>query len=481
MNISFPKVNELIKTLPIGYYAGRNIKMILSDNTDSSYYSPSEDLINISFKQIQYIAEYINSYDMTEESLLRTMLYHEVSHAILTPKSDRISFEYNVVEDERIETILHSYYKDVDFIKMKTAAISPSFDTFENAFLTYVRLHKLPQGFDKTYWLDRLNNIIYNAKNITAAIDVFNFYQYEQYEYDVRKLWCDFCTEFSTNKNKENSKNDENIANKENSNKNQSQLDSVESTNYEKLSNESLDFDKIKIKEKFKSILSRGYNKDYFDTLMKIFNSSKKIDKMNGNAINTYSGRFDPKSVIRDDYKYFVQQNRIGHKKVYSKIHLNLFIDKSGSFGRNDRIINQILFVLTKIEQTNSNFEYDMVACGRTTKLLEKNQRQQYSYGKNLLDETIIPIFKKLQKQDTFNINLVCFDGDAWSGAEKDKKFNLQSNASVFNTKNTVIISDYDNYSAFEKYCKNAKRIYTNDYVKELYKSIVNSLQFLLK
>ena len=61
---------------------------------------------------------------------------------------------------------------------------------------------------------------------------------------------------------------------------------------------------------------------------------------MNGSAINAYSGVFDPRSVGRQDYKYFIQKNRAGNVKRFSKIKLNLFIDDSGSFKDSENVVN---------------------------------------------------------------------------------------------------------------------------------------------
>ena len=88
MNISFEKVKSILKTLPISYYTKVKIEYELSDSADASYFEPVSRKITISYKQIVDAVKN-TSIEMTDESLVRTLLYHETSHALLTP-SDMI-------------------------------------------------------------------------------------------------------------------------------------------------------------------------------------------------------------------------------------------------------------------------------------------------------------------------------------------------------------------------------------------------------
>ena len=88
---------------------------------------------------------------------------------------------------------------------------------------------------------------------------------------------------------------------------------------------------------------------------MLLFNKNSKVTKKNSAAINAYSGVFDPRSTIRDDYKFFLQSNRVGHQKAFSKMKLNLFIDRSGSFYPSVPMVNKIIYALQKIEKIIRN------------------------------------------------------------------------------------------------------------------------------
>ena len=52
MDISKAQVETILKTLPIGYYIGRNIKVSLSETEECSFYDQINDEILISYQQL---------------------------------------------------------------------------------------------------------------------------------------------------------------------------------------------------------------------------------------------------------------------------------------------------------------------------------------------------------------------------------------------------------------------------------------------
>lgn len=202
------------------------------------------------------------------------------------------------------------------------------------------------------------------------------------------------------------------------------------------------------------------------------------MTKSNASAINAYSGVFDPRSVIRDDYKWFVQQNRQGNVKQFSKIKLNLFIDNSGSFGSNETIVNQLLFALKKLEQQEPNFTFDLITMNTRFELKKKNERELHCDGGNDIPAYSEGIIKKVQDRQSMNYNIVLFDGDALSDpteGRSGKQFKR------FNMPNTVMILEDSNRKYAETYCKGIKRIYTRRYAAELIDQVCVALSFLLK
>ena len=105
MELTFAKCESIVNTLPIGFYTGRRIGITLDKETETSFYDPMEDKIVVSYPIIAHRMKAMpETSTCTEEEAVRSMLYHEVSHAILTPASEmRNSFQLNTFEDERIE------------------------------------------------------------------------------------------------------------------------------------------------------------------------------------------------------------------------------------------------------------------------------------------------------------------------------------------------------------------------------------------
>lgn len=499
MIVSFERVDNILKTLPIGYYAKRNIPVTLNRTSSISFYVPVEDRIEISFNQItESLADLDETFN--EETAIRTMLYHEVSHAILTPKDLSYSDWINIFEDERIETVLRDFYKGVNFKQMiynltKQHGFTP--ENAEQAFYLFVRL-RIVDKLDKEYWINRLTNLISEYRTVNDSW---------WYYCDIEKFHQDFIDAWNKMKEEEKSKDAEIPEGKEETSKNNDTDETSEnetSENEEETSEETseeeeeetsmydhdrpdenipkdLDVKPVSIEEILDNTsFGMTYDKALTDELFAIFGEAKKMNKQNASAINAYSGMFDVRSVLRDDCKYFLQKNREGHRKAYSKMHLNLFIDCSGSFYRDDIVINRMLTALIKIEKINPNFSFDLISCGSTNVVRAKNDRIQHSRGGNRLDQTIVPCYNKVQLKDAMNINIVCFDGDAWSNICSGVSA-AQKSCSVWNNQNSVIISDYDNEYAFTKYCPSARKIFTHDYTKELQKSIISALKTLVR
>ena len=118
MELTFAKCESIVNTLPIGFYTGRRIGITVDKTAETSFYDPMEDKIVVSYPIIAHRMSQVAEGTCDEEEAVRSMLYHEVSHAILTPANAlRNSFQVNCFEDERIESVLRHYYHGVDFRK----------------------------------------------------------------------------------------------------------------------------------------------------------------------------------------------------------------------------------------------------------------------------------------------------------------------------------------------------------------------------
>ena len=93
--------------------------------------------------------------------------------------------------------------------------------------------------------------------------------------------------------------------------------------------------------------------------------------------------------------------------------------------------------------------------------------------GGNCLDSKIFEIYRKLQKPNTYNYNIVLFDGDAYSSGYRGQK---RDGFRAFDFSNCTIISDRENERYISKWVTKAKVIYTKQYTKELLTNIQNTL-----
>ena len=518
---TFIEIENILKTLPVGYYIGRNVPLKLT-NENGSYYVPMDDEAYISYPMLNNVMTKIESKlnDENIERLTRTLTYHEISHAFITPKSLSINNIVNVFEDERIESMCRNYYKGVNFKELLMLVndwdgkTELAHDTPFSVWYSLVRYH-----LGKPYFLIKVAALLKKYRKLHRFSDYCSSYNYKN---EIMALYREVEEDFVEDELKKQRKAEEEAkAADEEKQKNDNtgmsmnagddndaeESDEMNETEFNivgqsevspeelrekqleeqlnKMSDEELQelFENItraadeEVKKLFEN--SQVYvNPGVQERLANIILANKKVTKSNASAINAYSGVFDPRSVIRDDYKWFVQQNRQGNVKQFSKIKLNLFIDNSGSFCLNETIVNQLLFALKKLEQQEPNFTFDLITMNTRFELKKKNKRELHCGGGNDIPAYSEGIIKKVQDRQSMNYNIVLFDGDALSNpteGRSGKQFKR------FNMPNTVMILEDSNRKYAETYCKGIKRIYTRWYATELIDQVCVALRFLLK
>lgn len=486
MDISKAHVETILKTLPIGYYIGRNIKVSLSESEECSFYDQINDEILISYQQLLTPFEAVEKVEDVE-TFVRTMLYHEVSHAMLTPKMQMTSI-LNIFEDERIETLLKDYYQNTDFkrfVKLVNNYKGEVPTSPTQAFYQIVRYRVGPQNF-----VDRVCMIILKAKQINRT-DIERTDNVRSYKNNVYQLYNDIVDWFAKQllDNEQNQeKKEQNTAQTSTSSGQSSEAevsnDSATSTKTSAVSSmfdEAIHMSRQEVKQVFESILNTCYDKAFDDQIKLILRQISTANAKNASAISAYSGMFDPRLVARDDYKYFARKNRLGNVKAYSKFRLNLFIDTSESFRRSQKIVNCMLHSLANFEKQNPDFEFNLVTCGIGQQIRSKSHKEIECAGGNDLKDTIFEQFKFLQSKEKQVYNIVLFDGDAYSKVRMNGGFrgSMRKEFMAFDTTNTTIISDGDNRYVIERDCHRAKKIFTNRYADELMKNILNTLRIL--
>lgn len=484
MNVPVAMIKTIAESLPIGLYAKRRIPVAIDEKEPTSYYNPVSDEIVISSKIIQEGLKHVHKKKDIEPAV-RSMLYHEVSHSILTPNRMKMTDWMNIFEDERIETILGDYFLDVDF-KKQILHINgfKSLDEVPNPaptamakFYSVVRF-----GIGEKKFVDEVDRIIKDYSKFNSSTDLWQTYHYID---EVKNLYRAITGEeppieniitasvpFDT-EGEEDTEEENTIA----------PSDTDEEAEEEKSGDEAKGKpchgrkNPLKEKEIEKLIKSTFITNRYVDTKltdelsMILENFSKKNNS--GSALAGYSGTFNARAVVREDYKYFERKASINGSNKFGTFHLNLFIDESGSFYRSEATMNTLLRSLTDIERKNPNFTLDVVFCGVGERLVrDKRHRIFKAEGGNRLDKETYELYRKLQKPNTYNYTIACFDGDACSdGGRNDHGFG------AFDHNNCVIISDYDN----ERYIRNdvhsARVIYTRNYTNELIKNVIDALE----
>lgn len=497
MNINFAETKAIADTLPIGLYAKRRIPVSMSDSEETSYYNPMSDEIVISYPIIKKGLEKATGDNSYKETAVRSMQYHELSHAILTPNCLPMPDHLNVFEDERIETILGDYFLDVDFKKqvllINGYTSKSEINTPSTPFEYYYQIVRF--GIGEKALVDEATQIIKEYAHMTRS----NNRRAYDYKYRVDDFYKKVCSEFPKSKREENGgdgkgegsggsamidrikgdkkdskdKSDKAITastEKPDSNK-ESAGTPADGTPLEKRSSPLTE-------EEINNIFEDFFNGNKFiDTAltqrmeMIINNFSKRNNS--GSSMNAYSGHFNPRHVgHREDYKFWDKPTTVNGANKFGSLHLNLFIDESGSFYYSQEPMNKLLKALTDIEKKNTNFSLDVVFCGMGERIVKTPRERIFrASGGNRLDKKVYDIYRSLQKPNTFNYNIACFDGDACSdGGRGDHGFG------AFDHNNCVIISDRDNERYINQDVKSAKVIYTKDYAKELIDNVVDAL-----
>ena len=516
MELTLRECKKILDTLPTGYYCGRKVAVRLDEKEATSYYSPIEDSIVVSYPIICKGLEKC-VVEIDKEVAVRSMLYHELSHAILTPANvmghcpNSYRTALNVFEDERIETLLNDYYIDVNFKQQLyningdvTAGLN--INDPDSVFYAVVRYR-----YGKKTWTDRVANIIKKYEKLNRNSIYYG--NVENYLYDVEKLYDDIAKSVAgKKKTKKLEEKDMKLAEKDLSDlmpnidkhgkpspmsgdKKEKGAENGSEKGEEKqgvTTDESEDEhgkerahgrekasilkDAMKeIQNPLQNLTTEQYNqltKMEKTISMLIANFHKKNSK--GNGYNAYSGVFNPRSVVRDDYKFFDRKAQLNGNNQYGTCHLNLVIDRSGSFWSNEDIVNSILRVLTRIEKKNPDFSLDVSFINTRMETCQSiKDRVIHCTGGNKIPEDFAERMRKLQKINSYNYNIVLFDGDALS----DVYGSIEELSKLFrqiDQSQTCLITDNDNemYMRDSNKFTKAKVIITTEYTDELIKNI---------
>ena len=514
MKATFLQVKAVTDTLPIGFYTSRKIEAVLTEDTESSWYDPLRDTINISYKQLTEGIERITEDKF--EMVIRSNYYHEVAHAMLTPKDLPCHSWFNIFEDERIERVTANLFYGINFAeafnaicgKIAIPATSP-----EHAFFNLVRYH-----YGAKKWLNEVDKLIEKHKKIhrNSGEDRTSMWSSSEasiYYNNVKDLWERFSKEWKKDPKsaegegiegesaedkegkggsgykgdikatpKDTAKGEAESESKGKGEESKSGMATESKPDGSHTSTKAIMSAKD-MKALMSTIADSMMNPEFYHSTSILFENFRRKNSK-GSGINGYSGVLNPRLADRPDYRMFERSVSSRGSNSFGTFHLTLYIDTSGSFYRNDEATNKIIKSLILIEQKNHNFTFDVVTMGREEKISPKSNRFIISEGGNHLSGEIFDIYRKMQLPQTYNYNIVLFDGDAYSNdvnrAIIKKWLPDGKGFQAFNNNNCMIITDPYNEKYITKYAPSVKVIYTRDYVDELTDNVMKALQTAL-
>lgn len=496
MELSFAKCESIVNTLPIGFYTGRRINVKVSKDAETSYYDPMEDNIIVSYPIIAHRLKAVDNESCSEEEAVRSMTYHEVSHAILTPAASlQNSFQVNCMEDERIETVLKNYFHGVNFRKqlldVHGGKIPKSTDS-KSAFFNAVRF-----GLGTGKVQKEVQRIISKYAPMSRTTS-----RWEKpagtgyYEDDINELYRLIQKEFRDNPEEFQPKDSssmngaqamDKLADKKQASKEcavaDQENDGDAQTEQHCLEEHENPLSSEQVKRMVGASLGKQSGLDEvqvaklneFQKAIEIIIGNFNKKNKGGSGINAYSGVFNPRAVARKDYRYFERAMSTQGNNKFGTCHLNLIIDCSGSYCDNVNITNGILAVLSEIERKNRNFSMDVAFINHEFKLCQiVSERKMTAWGGNSIPEDMKEILMKLQKPQTCNYNIVLFDGDACC----NNMYNRDCNKAfgVFDMKQTTLITDPENEEYMNPPFTAAKVVVTQNYTQELIDHIIHAL-----
>ena len=474
LNISKPELQAVIRTLPIGLYIKRGVVVSVGDG-ETSFYSPHTDTIEVSYPQIELAMSKIPEDSPYKEQIIRSILYHETSHAFITPLAlnDWWNDIINVFEDERMETLLAGYYHDVDFksnVYRFNGLEVGDVPTATNKFQEFYNLVRFRSGSPKR--LARVAEIINNYKMLTRNSPMHSAWGSKEvgcreYYNEVMKLYNSLDTPETPEQQFQGDVQQgtegtpvEGMPNDDGEMQGTGEPNKGESLTPEE------------IKELIGSVANDKDTCELTSLFQAILDGFSKKNK-GGSAIGGYSGVLNPRNANREDYKIFDRPFSQKSNNQFGTCHLNLFIDKSGSFYSSEELVNKLLVALSAVEKRNPNFTLDVVFCGFGQRVSESpKDRVLRCSGGNYITPDIFETYRKLQKPNTYNYNIVLFDGDAYSDSRQGKKDGFRA----FDFNNCTIISDPYNERYIKGKVSKAKVIYTSQYTDELLTNIKNTL-----
>ena len=510
MKISVGLCEDIIKTLPVGYYLGHKVTIKLDPVGEDTYINLNDETITISYKVVNKMLENAGD-NCNNEEIIRGLLYHEISHAILTANTNEFSQCYsisglipkrknmtdkkrrymidkwhdifNIFEDERIETILKDYYLNVNFkknlillngidpvkeyqtttdpmqkfyiaVRYRVAASSAILNKIETCINNYARLCNC-ESFANTGWKEYVSKIM----------NIFYSFLPEDMPDDAEDEDTD---PFEDNSSSESIQfdNRKELTDKEVENLLKSIAQNVLNNNFP---------GQAAIKDLFKARTTNPEAERVSAKIEKILKTAAAKRNTQSSGSTGYAGKIDPRLCGNKDYKWWIKKSETGAHKRFTKIHFNLFCDNSGSFSFSKNRMNGLILALRKLEEKNKDFSVTFIHCGYGMKIPDQTDPYLDCSEGSCLPGNADEIYKSVQKPNAENINLVVFDGMMYCSVKEYPRFK------AFNHPNCIAVSDTDNKKPFSVYAPQVRCTFIDsDYASKFEDAVMSQLEKIL-
>lgn len=489
---------DVLKTLPVGYYLGHPVSLRLDPTGDSTYIELDCERVTVSYKNICTALKNAPD-DIDPEPIIRALLYHEISHALLTPRcllstasssliykccsrykngADKAAYIrahvhdiINIFEDERIETTCRDYYMNVDF-KRLLVLLNGDPKNFMNRdpigkFFALVRYR-----IGSKEQLETVSNIIKNFCGCNYAMTFCENYVKAIIKLFASMLPSDF--QYQPNSNEQDNdamqdaQDNDTVQDDQNDSKKKQtppaplsddQIDALAQSIEEKLKACPITIEKSQLKKAFKTLSTNREAAAIRAQFERVVQTALNKHKAQSSGSLGYSGRIDPRSVANKDYRWFAKKTQGSSVKRFSKIQFNLFCDDSGSFASSRLKMNAVILALKELAAANHDIQVKVIHCGAGVTVPDQDSPWLSCNSGSFFDGNIPRIYKEAQRPDATNINMVVFDGEFCTQKDitKDKAFG------VFNHPNCIIVSDTDNKDYFNDYAPQARKTFITE------------------
>lgn len=506
MNVSIGYCEDVLKTLPVGYYLGHRVSAKLDPTGDDTYIDMDTESITISYNNIATMLKNASD-DIDRESVIRGLFYHEISHALLTWRPTAIKYVMecfdrqllkevkkqlsskpeikaqqiaylkenfhdimNIFEDERIETMCKTYYMNVDFKRnlFLINGIDPAELVNDNdpikRFYVVVRYR-----VGKPEFIEIRDSIIMRFARYTFAKVLAPNDELREYFQSVLGLFVKIMKDNPKKNSMQSARSnqpdqDSNKASSENMTGNTAQKALSDSQINQMLDNFNMQNTDPGLNDKALKTIAQKLSTNIYAAqvkaqLEKILTEALNKNKNRASSSLAYAGRIDPRSTASKDYRWFTKKTTHGATKHFDKVHFNLFCDNSGSFTGSRAKMNSLICALKNIESNNPDFSVTVIHCANGITIPDQANPYLDCNGGSCLPETANEIYKSVQKPNTTNINLVVFDGRMYIPYDERGKANF----AAFNHPNCIVISDDDNEDVFKTYAPQARSTFITD------------------